>query len=169
MSGGSAALAHAAAAMSASVTVRPGTPRTPKRPRSTTMSAGAASSSAAAMRLAFSSTFSMDAAMAGPPTDIERLPNVPTPAATIAVSLWRTEALVVDQRQHAVERGLVLPRVVDEARRRLVRELVGADQVAAAHVGGIQAALAGDLVHRPLADVRGLGPSGAPVRRRRHR
>jgi len=25
--------------------------------------------------------------MAGPPTDIERLPNVPTPAATIAVSL----------------------------------------------------------------------------------
>src|SRR5213593_2141163 len=54
------------------------------------MSAGAASSSAAAMRLAFSSTFSMDAAMAGPPTDIERLPNVPTPAATTAVSLWRT-------------------------------------------------------------------------------
>src|SRR5256885_12774458 len=83
-------------------------------------------------------------------------------------ALELAEALVVDQRQHAVERGLVLPRVVDETRRRLVRELVGADQVAAAHVGRIQAALTGDLVHRPLADVPGLRPSGAPVRRRRH-
>src|SRR5256885_8892280 len=84
-------------------------------------------------------------------------------------ALELAEALVVDQRQHAVERGLVLPRVVDEARRRLVRELVGADQVAAAHVGGIQAALAGGPLPPPLAGGRGPRPSRAPGPRPRPR
>src|SRR5437870_5006396 len=90
MDAGSALADQAAAATSASVAARSGTPRTTNRSRSTTMSSAPASRSAAAIRRALSSTLSTDATRAGAPTAMERLPNVPTPAATMAVAPWRT-------------------------------------------------------------------------------
>src|SRR5881409_48825 len=246
MDAGSALTDQAAAATSASVVARSGTPRTTNRSRSTTMSSAPASRSAAAIRRALSSTLSTDATRAGAPTAMERLPNVPTPAATMAVSPWRTDivhrnpqavgddlgkgrfeplamraracehgdlarrldphggalpagdgcglgradarglhegreadpevapvvaraalevakALVVDHRQRPVERRLVLARVVDEARRGAVRELLGADQVAPTDLGRVEAARARDGVHSPLEQVRRLRPPGAAI------
>src|SRR5207245_697586 len=248
MDAGSALADQAAAATSASVVARSGTPRTTKRPPSKTMSSAPASRSAAAIRRALSSTLSTDATRAGAPTAMERLPNVPTPAATMAVSPWRTatssiatprrsatiwakavsspwpcglvpvstvilpdvstrtvalsqpgmgvvldgptpavsmkvekpiprwrpasrarralevaKALVVAHRQRPVERRLVLARVVDEARRGAVRELLGADQVAPADLSRVEAARARDGVHGPLEQVRRLRPPGAAI------
>ena len=82
------------------------------------------------------------------------------------------EVGVAGRRQRLVERRLVVARVdVDlraaaggaEPRRVLVRELVGRDEVLAPDLGLVHADLVGEQVHRPLDDVRRLGPAGAAV------
>ena len=75
-------------------------------------------------------------------------------------------------RERLVEGRLVVARVdvdlgpVDgrpEARRVVVRERVGRQEVAPPDLGGIHAQLVGEEVHRPLDDVGRLGPAGAAV------
>src|SRR5207249_3060123 len=164
MDAGSALTDQAAAATSASVVARSGTPRTTNRPRSTTMSSAPASRSAAAIRRALSSTLSTDATRAGARGLHEGREADPEVAPVVArAALEVAKALVVDHRQRPVERRLVLARVVDEARRGAVRELLGADQVAPADLGRVEAARVRDGVHGPLEQVRRLRPPGAAI------
>ena len=77
---------------------------------------------------------------------------------------------VAGQLQREVEPPAVVAAVVDQICRRRVRELAGADQVAAAELGGVDGDLSGEEVDGPLEQCGGLGPAGAAVgggRRRR--
>src|SRR5205823_13346681 len=85
------------------------------------------------------------------------------PARAPRLRLLGPESGVVDPPQRLVERALVVAAVVAHASRPLVGEGVGGDEVAAAHLGGVEGELAGDRVHQPLEHVGGLGAAGAAV------
>ena len=77
------------------------------------------------------------------------------------------EARVVGHRERLVERARVVARVVAEARRRGVGELL--DEVAAPDLGRVDTQLVGEQIHHPLDHVRGLGTPRAAVRVGRRR
>lgn len=78
--------ARAAAATWARLTRRPGDPRTAKAASRSSTSPGAASSSVAAMRVAFRRTARAASSAALPASAALRLPEVPTPSGMCAVS-----------------------------------------------------------------------------------
>ncbi len=84
---------YAAPAMSAIDIDLSGDPLTRYAPPATSMSSGAASSSAAQIRFAFSWTRSAARAIASPPTASERDPYVPQPHGPALVSPWTTSTL----------------------------------------------------------------------------
>jgi hypothetical protein len=73
------------------------------------------------------------------------------------------EAVPIGQQQALVEHLLELPAVVDLRHRVGVRELVGADHVAAAQFGRVEVQLARGGVEQALGDVDRLRPAGAAV------
>jgi hypothetical protein len=77
---------YAAPATSAIVIALSGDPLTWNLPSTSSMSSGAASSSAAQMRLALSCTLFAARAIASPPTDSDRDPYVPQPHGPVPVS-----------------------------------------------------------------------------------
>ena len=78
--------------------------------------------------------------------------------------LLLAELLVADLVERRAQRGRVVAGVVDEAGRRLVRELLGLDEVLEAELGRVDAELVGRRLHEPLDEVRRLGDAErAPV------
>src|SRR5690606_34807044 len=85
------------------------------------------------------------------------------PAAGAGFGLARGEAVPVGQRQRLVHDRLEAAAVVGLAHRVAVGHLLGADHVAPAQLGAVDAGLRGGRVHQPLDDVDVLGPAGAAV------
>ena len=65
----------------------------------------------------------------------------------------RLELLVAGDLERLVERLRVVAAVVFQAERRLVRELVGPDEVALAHLGRVERKVVGDRVHHAFLEV----------------
>ena len=78
--------------------------------------------------------------------------------------LLTTERLVVEDLQGLVEGAGVVAAVVEQRDRRLVRELVGRDEVLAPDLDRIHPQLARRQVDEPLDHIRGFGPACAAVR-----
>ena len=77
--------------------------------------------------------------------------------------LFGPKTRVVAGLERQIERLFVVPAVVGQPRRRLVRELVSRDQVAAADFGRVHPEPAGQHVQDPFNEVSGLRAAGAPV------
>src|SRR5581483_6585187 len=90
-------------------------------------------------------------------------------AARPLLALLLTQRRQVDALQQQVERALVVARVVGDAGRRGVGELVGGDEVAAAQLDRVDLQLARQHVYQALDAVGRLRASGAAVRPRRRR
>ena len=85
-------------------------------------------------------------------------------AALALLGLLLPQAGVVDDVHRLLERGTVVARVVRPAGRRLVRELVGLDEVLHPELGRVLADVVGEDVDHPLDGVDGLGhPERAAV------
>ena len=74
----------------------------------------------------------------------------PSAARFLLLAAQVVVAELVERQPHG---RLVVARVVHEARGRLVRELVGADEVLQAQLGGVDAELVGGRLHEPLDQV----------------
>ena len=103
------------------------------------------------------------------PADLDpgREPDAAVDAARPRLGASRLEARVVGHLERHVERALVVARVVAEARRRGVGELL--DEVAAPDLGRVDTELVGEQIHHPLDHVRRLGTPGTAVRVGRRR
>src|SRR5919109_815168 len=77
---------------------------------------------------------------AEPPTTVPRVDPVPPPDGTTAVSpcSTHTSAGVIRQLQGPIQRQRIIARVVGQARRRLIREGLGWDEVLPAYLRRVQ-------------------------------
>jgi hypothetical protein len=98
--------------------------------------------------------------------DVGREADAAVDAAASELLLLAAKCVQVEHLQAAVERAVVVARVVDEAVRALVGELP--DEVLAPQLEAIHAQLVGELVHGDLDEVRRLGPPGPADRVRAH-
>src|SRR5215213_4143872 len=78
-------------------------------------------------------------------------------------ALFLSQALVVGQLQHPIERHLVVARVVLDAAGSIRRLVEGLVEVSAAHLGRVKPRLGGEGVHDALDGVGGFGPTSSAV------
>jgi hypothetical protein len=97
--------------------------------------------------------------------DAHQLAGLATGEGFAVAALLVAQSRVADRVQRLVERGQVVTAVVFPAERRLIGELLFADQIAAAHFRWVHPELARQNIDHPLDEVRRLGhPERAAIR-----